>query len=62
MEKQLEVAVKSKDLMEAQEIAAMLKALPEKDRLRLEGVIIGVGMMHIETTASPPIRPANRPS
>lgn len=59
MSKQLETAVKSKDFMEAQEIAAMLKVLPEKDRLRLEGVIIGVGMMHIETTTSPPTNQAS---
>lgn len=59
MDKQLETAVNSKDFMEAQEIAAMLKVMPEKDRLRLEGVIIGVGMMHIETTTSPPTNQAS---
>lgn len=59
MKKQLETAVKNKDFMEAQEIAALLKGLPAKDRLRLEGVIIGVGMMHIETTTSPPTNQAS---
>lgn len=48
MGKQRAAPAKSKQIQSAQEIVSLLKelGLPENDRLRLEGVIIGMDLAH----------------
>lgn len=62
MRKQRAAPAECKKVKNAQEISAILKRLPEKDRLRLEGVIIGMDLAHKgdqRTTNGPSV---NRPA
>lgn len=43
--------IKSAPLKNARELASMLKQLPRDERLRLEGVVIGIGMRCVDTQA-----------
>lgn len=52
MGKQRDTPLKSREIQSAQKIAAILKCLPEQERLRLEGVIIGMGLAHKSASQS----------
>lgn len=54
MAQQRAAPVKSAPLKSSRELAAMLKRLPKEERLRVEGIIIGVDLAHKEPQVSPP--------
>ena len=48
-----------KPLKPAKELAAMVAKLPKEERLRLEGIIVGVGLAHEVTKPDNADRPAS---
>lgn len=51
MAQQRAAPLESTPLKNSRELAAMLKRLPEKERLKIEGIIIGVEMAHKDMPA-----------
>ena len=51
MTQQRAAPAKSTPLKSSRELAAMLKRLPERERLKVEGIIIGVEMAHKDMPA-----------
>lgn len=49
MIQQRDEPIKSAPLKNSRELAAMLKRLPKEERLRVEGIIIGVDLAHKKT-------------
>lgn len=49
MAQQRAAPIKSAPLKNSRELAAMLKRLPKEERLRVEGIIIGVDLAHKKT-------------
>lgn len=54
MAQQRATPVESVPLKSSRELAAMLKRLPKEERLRVEGIIIGVDLAHKEPQGNPP--------
>lgn len=54
MAQQRAAPVEIAPLKSSRELAAMLKRLPKEERLRVEGIIIGVDLAHKEPQGDPP--------
>ena len=54
VEKKQRAAPIARPLRPAKELAAMVKRLPKEERLRLEGIVLGMGIARQGPPTSPP--------